>query len=109
MIFTPFPLASGQLGSSKGTLYTIEAGFRGIIDHIVYFNTDTGALVCTLFVSDGTTSRQMQSKSVGASERQILIDQTAKLYLDEGYVIEGGSTSATKVNYFIYGELQQKG
>lgn len=109
MNFTPYPLAAGQLGNAKGTLYTIEAGFRAIIDHIVYFNTDSGALVCTLFVSDGTTSRQMQSKSVNASERQILIDTTAPLYLDEGYLVEGGTTSGSKVNYFIYGQLEQKG
>lgn len=108
MTFTPELLASGQLASSKGTTYEVPAGMRAIVDHIAYYNTSGGSLTCRTYVNNGT-SRQIHSASVAASQRHIVIDNTAPLYLDSGHLMEGDAGSATSVNYFIFGKLEQKG
>lgn len=106
-IFTPHYLASGQLASSKGTIYTVPTGMRAIIDSIVYYNTTGGALVCNSYINDGT-SRQFHKVSVPTVSRSIVLDNNSPLYLDEADLIEGDTSSATSVNYFIFGRLQAK-
>ena len=107
MTYTPQPLADGQLANATGILYTVPDGFRAIIDHIVYFNTDSSARVCYLHIDDGT-SRQMWQASVGITTRMIVIDNTAPLYLAAANIIKGHAATANVVNYFIYGKLEQK-
>lgn len=108
MTFTPKLLASGQLANAKGTLYQTPTGMRAKITSLHCFNTDVGSLLISLYLNDGV-SRQFDSHTLATLSRYVSIDQLSQQYLDETNKIEGLAGTASKVNYWIFGELEQKG
>lgn len=106
--YTPRPLQTGVLANAKGTIFTARAGFRTIVDSIVYFNSTGGALVCDTYINDGT-ERGYDKHSVPATTRYIAVDKNAPLYLEAGYLILANTTAAGSVSYFIFGQEKQLG
>jgi hypothetical protein len=106
-MFTPELLASGQLANSATAIYTVPTGMRAKIEVVTYFNTTGGALSCSTYINDGT-QREIHRASVPTVSRTIVIDETAPLYLDAADVLLGAASSATSVNYHVFGQLEQK-
>lgn len=99
-------LASGQLANSKGAIYTAPTAMRAEILHVRFFNTTGGALTCNAYVHDGT-SRKIYGRSLPAGEFHIVVDMNAPVGLSAGHLLEADTSSATSVNFHIWGRLIQ--
>lgn len=96
-------LGTGQLASSKGTLYTTPASTQAIVISITLVNTDTSARTVNLYVQkDGTNSRRIIPKdlslAIGAQ-----FEYTGRITLEAADLIEGDASAASVVDYQING------
>ena len=96
-------LADGQLANSKGTLYTTPASTEAIVKNIILVNTNTSSETVNLyFKASGGTSRRLIPKdtTLPASNSLVFNDETT---LEAADIIEGDTTTASKVDYVING------
>lgn len=94
-------LANGQLAASTGTLYTVPSSTTTIIKSILLVNTDTSTRTVNLFVSSGTNRRIIpKDLSLKAGESYIF-DEV--LTLEATHTVKGDASSATVVDYTIFG------
>lgn len=99
MALTATLLATGQLPSSKGTLYTATGAT--IIKSISLVNTDSGALTVNLYVKK-VTSRHIIPVGLSIAAGAAYLDDLTRT-LDAGDLIEGDASSGAKVDYVISG------
>lgn len=99
-------LTSGQLANSKGAIYTVPTAMRAELRHVRLFNTTGGALTCNVYVNDGT-SRKIYGRSLPSGEFHIVVDENAPIGLSAGHILEADTSSATSVNFHIWGRLMQ--
>lgn len=96
-------LADGQLPNSKGTLYTVGASTSTIVKRITYVNTNTTTESVNLYIKrSGSTSRRIIPKDLQLAGSYMVIDDDTHA-LATGDLIEGDTTTATKVDYLIEG------
>lgn len=100
--FTNTKLADGQLAATKGTLYTVPATGTLIAVSIYLFNTNTTTEIINLYLKDATT-RQVAKISLLANEYAEVILE--KAVVPAAGLIEGDTTVAAKVNYWVSGVL----
>ena len=97
-------LSDGQLASSKGTIYTAPAATQVIVQSITLVNSNSSAEAINIyFKASGGTSRRIIPKdtSLAASGKMQALD--APLTLEAADIIEGDTTTATKVDFVISG------
>jgi hypothetical protein len=87
----------GQLAASKGTLYTVPASTQAFVKGVTYYNAGATLETVNLWVKPGSTSRLVASVQLAAGERM----EATEFALEEDALIEGSSSNATTVNYFI--------
>lgn len=96
-------LADGQLANGKGTIYTTPASTQAIVKNIILVNTNTSSETVNLyFKKSGGTSRRLIPKdtSLPASNSLVMDDLVT---LEAAGIIEGDTTTASKVDYVING------
>ena len=109
-IWQPKILGNGQLPNSKGTLYTVPASCAGArVSLVTSYNTNTTAETVNYYVKvSGGTSRQFERASLATLTSLFTIgglsDNTGTLMLSPGDIVEGDTTTASKVDYAIHGE-----
>jgi len=103
MALTVTQLADGQLAAAKGTLYTTPASTQTIVRSIILVNTSTSDVTANIYMCpSGGTSRRIGPKDFTIlAEGMAILDDVYSL--DTGDLIEGDDSSATTVDYTIYG------
>ena len=101
MPFEGKPLADGQLPNAKGTLYTVPAARTAYVRTIVILNTNAAPQQVELYVNVSGTSRRIHREAALAQWAKIVL--TDPIVLAEGDLIEGHTTTAAAVDYFITG------
>lgn len=96
-------LAEGQLASSKDTLYTVPASTTAYIKFFSCFNTNTTDETVIIYLKPASTSRKVGRAVLSANEQVRFIDKDEALILETGDLIEGETTTASKVDYVILG------
>lgn len=95
-------LADGTLPSTKGTLYTATA--ETAVKLVTLFNRNTTAELAIVYVKrSGSSSVEYIRSSLGQNEREV---SDESLPLSAGDAIEGVTTTAAKVAYFIGGAVK---
>jgi len=103
MAIAPKTLAGGQLANAKGTLYTTPGSTETIITSIKLVNTNTSAEAVNLYIKpNGGTSRRIipVDMSLGIG---YMLEEDNRFTLEAGALIEGDTTTASKVDYIIMG------
>ena len=100
MPFDAKPLADGQLGTAKGTLYTVPEARAAYVRTITLYNSNAIAQVVKLYLKPGATSRVFY---YGTLAQYTHIHLTLPITLSEGDLIEGETTTAAAVDYVITG------
>ena len=96
-------LADGQLPSSKGTLYTTPAATQTIINRITLVNTNSSTESVNLyFKASSGTSRRIIPKDYSLIAAALFVMDDA-VTLEAGDILEGDTTTASKVDYVISG------
>lgn len=94
-------LAAGQLASSSGDLYTVPTDTKALSPLIRLYNTGGTTEVIKLHLRDGSTSRQFaQIELVAGAWAEVAFEKTV---LEDGDKIQGQTTTATTVNYWLSG------
>lgn len=104
-VFTPKPLANGQLPSSQGALYTVAA-VRAGASLFRLVNTSASAVTVNLyFKRSGGTARRILPKdySLAAGAMLDVLDATQALPMLNGDAIEGQASTGAVVDYVILG------
>lgn len=97
-------LANGQLANSKGTIYTVPAGTDTIVKSIILVNTNTTLEYVNLyFCAAGGTSRRIIPKDYALPANQSVVFETLITMGTEADLIQGDTTTASKVDYVISG------
>lgn len=98
----PTSLANGQLAATKGTLLT-SSGYSSV-SSVDLFNTSTTTTetVKIYLKESGGTSRQVRQYTLGPKESVNVLDGDT-WNLENGDLIEGETTNATTVDFFITG------
>ena len=97
-------LADGQLANSKGTLYTAPAATQAIVQSIVLVNQNSSAETINIyFKASGGTSREIIPVGTSLAAYGMMQVLDAPLTLEAADIIEGVTTTASKVNYIISG------
>lgn len=106
MTLAPQVLGDGQLPSTLGDLYTVGTGKSAIIKSIVMVNTNTITETVNLYVlKSGSTARLITPKNFQfGAEYKATIDDI--ITLATGDKIQGVTTTASKVDYEIFGVEQ---
>lgn len=95
-------LASGQLASSKGTIYTVPGSTQTIVKSLTLVNTDSVARTVNLYVNTAGTSRRICPKDLSLPAGALLeLDRV--ITLEAADLIEGDASAATVVDFFISG------
>ena len=93
-------LASGQLPNSSTALYTAPGSTKCVGPSIWLHNTNSTDEAVELSIHDGVARIMWQGTlSAGASAN---ID-FGRVVLETGYKIQGNTTTAAKVNYYLSG------
>lgn len=101
MAVTPKKLiASQQLGSSNGTLYTATNCYA-IIDKFTLVNTTAGAVTATIDIVDssgasGVTERVISARSLAAGETYTCPEMVGHI-LNPGDTIQGLASASTSI------------
>lgn len=98
---TPKVLYDGQLPNAKGTLYTVPASTKTYITSMVGYNTNTSDEAVVIYYKPGSTSRKQYGGTVPANGGRIEVDSGD--VLEAGDLIEGQTTTASKVDFIIFG------
>lgn len=94
-------LGDGQLASSTGTLYTVPSSTTTIVKNILLVNTDTSTRTVNLYINSGSDRRIIpKDLSLKAGESYIFGEV---LTLEATDTIKGAASSATVVDYTIFG------
>ncbi|OGO08260.1 MAG: hypothetical protein A2Y61_05615 [Chloroflexi bacterium RBG_13_60_13] len=105
----PKPLASGQLATSVGTLYTAPAGERGCrLTGILLVNDTTTNVTVTLYhvasgASPGDNNIICKALTVPADGAAILVPGSDRMILTASQTIQGLASAATQATYHLYG------
>lgn len=103
-IFVAKRLASGQLPSTKTTLYTVPASTTAYVKFLSLANTSGSTTETILiFLHDGTASRRIARVVLAPNETSRVIEIGEAANLGATNLIEGQSTNATTVDYWISG------
>jgi hypothetical protein len=99
-------LADGQLATSKGALYTVPAGVTVYPRFLSLFNTNAATQTILIYLKrSGSTSRSLRRYELEQYESALVFDRHDDLALSAGDVIEGATTTASAVEYFLGGEV----
>jgi len=97
-------LADGQLPNAKGTLYTVPSNTRAAIKFLSVFNNNSTAETVVIYLKrSGSTSRVIWRRALAANEGAYVIGQDEAVALSAADIIEGVTTTASQVDYFISG------
>lgn len=97
-------LAVGYLPSAKGTLYTVPAGKKLLLSQIRYgININTTDEDVKFYLNISSVSYLAIQATLGANERGLETEMGNVLLA--GDLIEGKTTTASKVPYWIFGAL----
>ena len=98
-------LADGQVAASKGTLYTSSG--KSVITFFSCHNTGVVTETVVVYLERSGTSRVFWQGDLGVGETAwILAEGDPPITLSSTDLIEGKTTNATKVDYFISGEAE---
>lgn len=96
-------LADGQLASSKGTLYTVPTAKQTVINRIRLVNTNsTTETVNLYFKASGGSSRNLIPVDTQLKAGYLLVMDDV-VTMEAADVIEGDTTTVSKVNYIVSG------
>ena len=99
-------LSDGQLSAAKSTLYTVPADTTTVIKLITLVNTNTTTEIVNLyFKANGGTSRRIIPEDMQLKPGYSLIFDDG-IFLETSDIIEGDTTTASKVDYIISGVEQ---
>lgn len=104
MAITAKSLADGQLPNGKGTLYTVPGATKTYLVSINLYNSNTTDEVVVLYAKrSGSSSRVIYSATLSAGQGAEVLSGGAKIILSAADLIEGTTTTASKVDYTITG------
>ena len=98
--FTPKVLYEGQLPNTKTTLYTVPASTKAYISSMNGYNTNTTTETVLIYYKPGSTSR-VQYRAALVQDGSMKVGPGD--VLEAGDIIEGETTTATKVDFVIMG------
>jgi len=101
MATTHKKLDSGQLGSSTATIYT-ASGVTGMVKTIVLHNTNSTDEVAEVYF-DGTAAADKMLKVTLQAGETLEWSLGHMVVVLDAETLKGKSTTASKVNYFIFG------
>lgn len=104
-------LADGQVASSTGTIFTCPDSLYTRIQQCIFFNTNATAQTINVYITrSGGTRRQIRRwTSVAQYDDNNLIPDESGISLSPGDLLEADTTTATAVDYFICGEVEEIG
>ncbi|KKL68718.1 hypothetical protein LCGC14_2122170 [marine sediment metagenome] len=103
MTVTIKSLKDGQLPSSKTTLYTVPAATQTVINRIRLVNTNSTAETINLyFKASGGTSRRIIPEDYSLAAKALFVMDDV-LTMEVSDVVEGDTTTVSKVDYVISG------
>lgn len=97
-------LASGQLANSKGEIYPCPSATQAIIQSIILVNTNSSAETLNIYFKEsGGSSLEIipVDTSLAAGAKMECLDKP--LNLEAADILEGDTTTASKVNFIITG------
>lgn len=98
-------LADGQVATSTGAIYTCPSSLNVRVRYITFFNTNVTSQTLNLYITrNGGTRRQLRQESI-AQNADVEIDRP--ISLSPGDVLEADTTTASAVDYFICGEVEE--
>ena len=95
-------LGSGQLPATKGTLYSTPGSFVEILSFIC-FNTAATSETVKIYVNNLGVSRQIAIAVLAQNESLLVVSEGEALQVAPGDYIEGSTTNASSVDYYIGG------
>jgi len=98
-------IAEGQLSNSKATLYTVPTGKRLKIKYFSLSDSSGSGDTPQIYLKPGSTSRQIYGAALSANASVQLVPDGGEIDLEEGDLIEGGSTTGSRIDYVITGTL----
>lgn len=103
MAIAPKVLGSGQLPTSKGTLYTVPGSTSAYVKFLRVHNTNAATQTVIIYANTAGTSRIIGRAVLAQNETAEVIDSGAALTLETGDLIEGVTTTSSAVDYVITG------
>lgn len=104
MAFTAKSLASGSLASSKTTIYTVPSSTKTYIKYLHLHNTGSTTETCIIYAKQSSgTSRIIGRVVLLPNEQADILDKDSSLVLSAADTIEGQSTNASVIDYFMTG------
>lgn len=96
-------LGTGQVASSEGDLYACPASTSAVIKSIIFVNTNTTTETLNVYYKKfGGTSRLLTPKDFQLPTDYSLVFDEA-ITLSSGDAIRAATTTASKVDYNIFG------
>jgi len=96
-------LADGQLGTTKGTLYTAPAATQAVAERITLVNTSSGTVnVNIYFKASGGTSRRITPKDLEIEGNGLAVIDDEQT-LEAADIIEGDASAADLIDFTISG------
>jgi hypothetical protein len=103
-VFTAKTLADGTLPNSLGTLYTVPADTKTYVKFFSLFNPNSTQQTVVIYLKkSGSTARRIRRFIFEQNQSADVIEQGGSLQLSEGDVIQGVTTTASVVDYYITG------
>ena len=103
----PTVLYEGQFPTTNTTLYTVPSDAVAYIKQISVFNTNAASQTIVFYVAPSATSRTWRRYVLAQNESAELLDQDQVLVLPSGSYIEAETTTASAVDCFILGVLEE--
>ncbi len=94
-------LADGQLANAKGTIYTTPASTQAIVKTITLVNTNSTTESVNLYVKSATSRRIIPEDTQLLAGYLLVVDD--EFTLEAADLIEGDTTTASKVDFVISG------
>lgn len=102
MATTHKKLNSGQLGSSTATIYIPSSGKTGMVKTVVLHNTNSTDEVAEVYF-DGTAAADKMLKVTLQADETFEWALGHMVVVLDAETLKGKSTTASKVNYHIFG------
>jgi hypothetical protein len=95
-------LAQGQLAATVGTIYTAPVGKTAYLKSVYLHNTGSTDQTIKIYINGATTADKILEGIVSGKDL-FEWDIAYNITLTTGQTLQAESTSATTVNYFVYG------
>lgn len=101
----PASLADGQLSTSAADIYTAAASKAVYLSLLTLFNTNAASQTILIYITRSSSSARKIYRAVLAQNEPAFFDLKG-LILSAGDKISGETTTATAVDYLLFGVVE---